>query len=104
MSILVLTAAISWPENNKKGKQLVKNIKPPGDSGSISSHCFPYHAGRFRLAIVMPSGYGIDFSWEDRNSLEEVLRLVVMCMDEQGGIDNAIKTVVDNISSQSSRK
>jgi hypothetical protein len=45
----------------------------------------------------MPNGYGMDISWLDRQSLEESLRLVVRCMDEEGGIDNAIKTVVETI-------
>lgn len=56
------------------------------------------HTGRFRLAIVMPNGYGMDISWADRKSIEEALKLVVACMDEAGGIDNAMKTVVDKLS------
>ena len=70
--------------------------------GSGSSGCSTDHSGRFRLAIVMPNGYGFDMSWNDRKSLEEVLRLVVVCMDEGDGIDNVIKTVVDKISEAAS--
>jgi len=57
------------------------------------------HSGRFRLAIVMPNGYGMDVSWEDRKTLEEVLRLVVECMDKDGGIDNAVHTIVGKFAS-----
>jgi hypothetical protein len=48
----------------------------------------------------MPNGYGMDVSWEDRASLEHVLRLLVDTMDDEGGIDNAIKTVVDVLASK----
>ncbi len=58
------------------------------------------HTQRFRLAVVMPNGYGIDVSWEDRASMETVLRLMVETMDAEGGIDNAIKTVVDVLASK----
>ena len=58
------------------------------------------HQNRFRLAVVMPNGYGMDVSWEDRASLEHVLRLLVDTMDDEGGIDNAIKTVVDVLASK----
>ncbi len=58
------------------------------------------HRQRFRLAIVMPNGYGLDVSWEDRASLEATLRVLVTIMDTEGGIDNGIKKVVDLLASK----
>ena len=58
------------------------------------------HKNRFRLAVVMPNGYGLDVSWEDRASMEVVLRLLAETTNAEGGIDNAIKKVVDVLASR----
>jgi len=55
------------------------------------------HAGRYRLLIQLPSGYGMDISWENADSMEGALRSLVEYMDESDGIEMAIKTVIDTL-------